>query len=543
MLCFGQSFAQDETGYYYEEEGTEEAAAPVADTVTAAAAASVTVDASGGASEYYYESEGEDSGGYYYESYEAEGGVEQAIVSDTAAAAAAAAAVAEAQNYYYEESEQEEEVQVQAVPPVRQAPVIPPPPPVVRDVKYGFLENTRGTILLTSGPLVTHKYLSFVQEEYDCLLRKDQWKGNVLSAAERHALAAAQNPNINEDDIQNRAGGSSKSGDDNSSNEKENGVKKRLTFRERELMKMEAKKAEMDKSSKGLQLFRLGSSCEDKICGSCKIIVEEFGERVLKAVSNPKYQYIMDLTEESFCDSREIQLRYKQEVFDICKLMIKVNMDYRDTLVSSFEFEEPEAIKIIQNQHKLPGYNQNKPLRYWDVILKNSKEYLYNRKQNVCVTIGACQSSDFGEISTIPTVRQQEYWNETCYVCSAAVKDMENRVTLENGITEGKATSIVGSTCDKIGLFPPANVVFGQSTLSATATSFYDICHKLTSGSLQDDLGWVLKVHSETVDKKGRSDTKFDEKACQEVKFCEKWIDPTEMKKIELEKAVDAVFS
>ena len=500
-------FAEEEPVYYYEEDGADEVEA----------AATVNVDANGAAS-YYYEGE---AGGYYYE----EDGTE----------------TAGEQQYYYEE-----EVEEIPEPVVRKAPPIPPPSPVVKDVKYGFLENTRGTIMLTSGPLVTHKYLAFAQEEYDCLLRKDQGKGNVLSAAERHALAAAQNPSISEEDIQNRAGGGADGGKaaaGSGADEKENGAKKRLTFREREMMKMEAKKADMDKSSKGLQLFRLGPSCEDRVCTSCKIIVEEFGERVLKAVSNRKYQYIMDLTEESFCDSREIQLKYKQEVFDICKLIVKIHKDYRDTLVSSFEFEEPEAIKIIQTQHTLPGYNQNKPMRYWDIILKNTKEYLYAKKQNVCVTIGACQSSDFGEIETVPTYRQQEYWNETCYVCSAAVKDMENRITLENGITEGKATGIVGSACEKLGLFSPEAILFGKSTMPATASAFFDICTSLTSGTRRDDLGWVLKVHAESVDKKGRSDTKFDEKACQEVKFCEKWIDPTEMKKIELEKAVDAVFS
>jgi hypothetical protein len=498
VLCMQRCSAQEEAAYYYEEEVVEEVAVTAEGTAEAAAY-------------YYYGEEGAEQQYYYYE----------------------------------EEAVEQSQPPAAAVEPVRQAPPIPPPPPVERSVKYGFLENTRGTVLLTSGPLVSNKYLAFVQEEYDCLLRKDQGKGNVLSAAERHALAAAQNPDISEDAIQKRAGGGADGGDDSGGGDggKENAAKKRLTFREREMMKMEAKKAEMDKSSKGLQLFRLGSSCEDRVCSSCKIVVEEFGERVLKAVSNPKYQYVMDLTEETFCESREIQLKYKQEVFDICKLMVKVNRDYRDTLVSSFEFEEPEAIRAVQNQHTLPGYNQNKPLRYWDVILKNAKEYLHMRKQSVCVTIGACQSSDFGEISTVPTYRQQEYWNETCYVCSAAVKDMESRITLENGITEGKATGIVGATCDKLGLFPPDKVLFGKSALPATAGQFYDICQSLTSGSRRDDLGWVLKVHAEAVDRKARSDTKFDEKACQEVKFCERWIDPSEMKKIELEKAVDAVFS
>ena len=65
---------------------------------------------------------------------------------------------------------------------------------------------------------------------------------------------------------------------------------KRLSFREKEMLKMETKKAEYARQQRAAALYRLGPSCEDRICYSCKLVVEEFGLAVIKAVRDPKYK-------------------------------------------------------------------------------------------------------------------------------------------------------------------------------------------------------------------------------------------------------------
>ena len=110
-----------------------------------------------------------------------------------------------------------------------------------------------------------------------------------------------------------------------------------------ELLKMEQKKVEYQKGQKGISFYRLGPNCEDRICSSCKIIVEEFGNAVIKAITNVKYKYVMDILEDNFCGQRDIQMKYKPQVFDLCKHIVKTK-DYKDTFINEFE-EEPKKIE------------------------------------------------------------------------------------------------------------------------------------------------------------------------------------------------------
>lgn len=86
-----------------------------------------------------------------------------------------------------------------------------------------------------------------------------------------------------------------------------------------------------------------------------------------------------------------------------------------------YEQEDPNVVAASNDA------SNERRLHYWD-FLKNhlhaQTRYMEERKRSVCVGIGACHSSDF-EIPMSPVYRQQEFWNETCYICQAAVKDME----------------------------------------------------------------------------------------------------------------------
>lgn len=467
-------------------------------------------------------------------------------------------------------------------------------PPPVPPGKYGFSLNIRGRPVISSGQVMTPTFLNRTVNEFDCVLRRDYGtKRDMLSPADLAALEAARNiqshgvadPNSDEeiinrilnqhqqslmDEEEAEAAAAAVKAVEDAAAASDKAVKKRLSFREKEMMKMEARKAEYARSRRAIPLYRMGPTCEDRICYSCRIVVEEFGLAVLRAVRDPKYRYIMDVADDGFCNSRDIYLKYKEQVYDMCNIIVKANKDYKDFLVASFEEED---LKVVDATTKpLPG-TKDKYAHYWDYLSKNiaaQTAFLHERKRNVCIALGACSSSDF-EIATTAVYRQQEFWNETCFVCQAVVRDMETRVVLEKGVTESKATSIVGQTCAKMGLVPVGSTGTSLTNLDieraaaegninapppppplsaeaaaaqlATQTAHHDLCRNLTTDRLMDDLGWILKVHLEGVEKRLRSDSQFADKACNEVKFCEKWLEPDVVKKKELEKKVEAVYS
>ena len=480
-----------------------------------------------------------DSDAYYYYSEEAE-------EATSTVASNAAAPAPDTNDVYYYESTEEEQVTVPEVAIINQVqnPIIynePPPPPA----KYGFYENYRGKILLTSGPLVTRQFMNHTADEYDCVVRKDHFnKKEGISVAEKLKIESKQN---NEESIikkivdgneknLNKEGSPAVGVDEG--DKKENAAIKRLSFRERELLKMEQKKLDYQKGQKGISLYRLGPNCEDRICTSCKIIVEEFGSAVLKAITNPKYKYVMDILEDNFCNQRDIQMKYKAQVHDLCKLIVKTK-DYKDTFINAFEEEDLDIVQLI-NKISSSKPNQIAP-RYWDVVMQYSEDYIQKKKVHICNTISACTPSDF-EIPLTSNIRVQEFWNESCFVCNYVMQQAEVRGTLENGMSESKATSIINNICNKSNLVPfhqriPTNTPITENPILTTT------CESMRNSTLVDDLGWMLKVHVENIEKRQKGEFKFQDKTCREIKYCEKWVDPEEKKKKELEQTIEAVFS
>ncbi len=156
------------------------------------------------------------------------------------------------------------------------------------------------------------------------------------------------------------------------------------------------------------------------------------------------HRYVMDIVDDNFCSRKEIYLKYREQVYDMCNILIKVNKDYRDYIVNAFEVEDLKVVDattrpLYANNQYLPypplsttSNNQNNQnnqqyLHYWDYLNKNlvaQIAFLHERKEHICTAVGACVKSDF-EIPMTPIYRQQEFWNETCFVCQAAVRDME----------------------------------------------------------------------------------------------------------------------
>lgn len=104
---------------------------------------------------------------------------------------------------------------------------------------------------------------------------------------------------------------------------------------------------------------------------------------------------------------------------------------------------------------------------------------------------------------------------------------------LTRGLTDDGAGRIVAGTCDRIYLAPE-----------------YDAyCRQLITRSAIEDIGWMAKVHYDAVNKKDMGAVKFPDKVCEDMlneakggKYCEKWIDPAELKRKNLEDSIEPVF-
>ncbi|RYH31181.1 hypothetical protein EON65_03185 [archaeon] len=61
-------------------------------------------------------------------------------------------------------------------------------------------------------------------------------------------------------------------------------------------------------------------------------------------------------------------------------------------------------------------------------------------------------------------------------------------------------------------------------------------------GKVLDDISWLAKVHGESVIKKARGELKFSDKLCEEIDWCQPYIDPEKLKEKKAQESVEAVF-
>ena len=94
--------------------------------------------------------------------------------------------------------------------------------------------------------------------------------------------------------------------------------KRKPTFRDKKEKEMKDKLERERLKSAKIPKYLLGPDCESMICGSCKIIVDEFAKAVQKAINDPKYPYIKDIF-EGFCSSDSMVLQYHPLVVNICQ--------------------------------------------------------------------------------------------------------------------------------------------------------------------------------------------------------------------------------
>ena len=68
------------------------------------------------------------------------------------------------------------------------------------------------------------------------------------------------------------------------------------------------------------------------------------------------------------------------------------------------------------------------------------------------------------------------------------------------------------------------------------------MCRKLIKGKLLEDIAWLSKVHEESIAKKSKAELRFPDKICQEIDWCEPWVDPEKLKEKEIRKALEPVY-
>jgi len=57
-----------------------------------------------------------------------------------------------------------------------------------------------------------------------------------------------------------------------------------------------------------------------------------------------------------------------------------------------------------------------------------------------------------------------------------------------------------------------------------------------------DDIAWLAKVHGESVQRKAKAELRFPDKLCEEIDWCEPWIDPQKKREKEAEASLEAVY-
>eukprot|EP01038_Epipyxis_sp_PR26KG_P011867 gene11867-15883_t len=427
--------------------------------------------------------------------------------------------------YYYYDDESQESINVSNEGDVE---------PIVK--RRGYHRNVGGGLLKISHLLVNEGYLNDTAAEYDCVLRRvsqilevefdedansqpsiESEIAELRRKADRISDIASKLANGTKIDRNEKEKDQQSSNSDTDQASKntlhdamnlnetammekvKKDTEKRMSFRQKQELKMKERREKETQKEKLRPKFRLGADCEALVCGSCKALVEEFGKLVYQNIENPSIMYIEDITTD-FCKSKVVSLKYVDMVGDICSNFEAEHLGYKEALIQTFEEDDS-----------------------WDKM--NNNRYLFSKKQKVCTAIGACNQTDFEFISS-PSKKTQDQWDEKCFTCQAFAKDLEERSQLTRHVTENNIVGIVADTCDRIKL----------------EGKYDQICRDMTKGKLLDDIAWLAKVHGESVIKRAKAEVAFPDKLCEEIDFCKPWVEPEKLKEQIAQKTMEQVF-
>jgi hypothetical protein len=145
-------------------------------------------------------------------------------------------------------------------------------------------------------PMLNKKFISDVSEAFQCVRQDEITTSNQIKPKDEPVeppVEDAKDPN------------------------------KKLSFREIQEEKVRIAREKMKEESIVLK-HRLGSGCERSVCGACRIVVEEFAQRVVANIGNSSVRYVVDLADEDFCESKEVSAKYRPIVHHICNQFINV---------------------------------------------------------------------------------------------------------------------------------------------------------------------------------------------------------------------------
>jgi hypothetical protein len=61
-------------------------------------------------------------------------------------------------------------------------------------------------------------------------------------------------------------------------------------------------------------------------------------------------------------------------------------------------------------------------------------------------------------------------------------------------------------------------------------------------GKLLDDIAWLSKVHEEGIKKRAKAELRFPDKLCEEIDWCQPWMDPDKLKEKEIRASLEPVY-
>lgn len=244
---------------------------------------------------------------------------------------------------YVEEDEEYEYVDEEVTQSQSEVHIQKPEP----SANFGFLVNPGGGLMKISQLLVSDQYINQTSDFYECVKREDSFNLKmelVPSVVDDEPTLMQQVEFLKKkmekvvEQVNKLTGVNNKESDKDESiepmpsnitepsqniTETPSTKGKRLSFREKQALRMQQRKDQEAAREMVKPKFRLGAVCEDLICESCSLIVEEFASVIFNAIKDPKIKYIEQLT-EGFCSIKTVSLKYTDMVSDICQTFQKV---------------------------------------------------------------------------------------------------------------------------------------------------------------------------------------------------------------------------
>lgn len=261
----------------------------------------------------------------------------------------------------YYEDEVEETVGGTSIPAQKQPTLV-----------AGFHKNVGGGVHQVTIPFLDEEYLNLTAEVFDCVKRVD----SGILALEPNSTEDEE-PDITQqvNDLRKKmeevvsvaaalANGTDSKPSNSTSNDTSSGIVeeipssqsskvKRLSFREKQELRMKERREQEAAREQLRPKFRLGADCETLVCGACKAIVEEFGVAVKNAVNNASIQYIEEVS-FGMCERKEIKLKYIDLVTDVCKRIEQVRL-----FVLAYRSNTEFHISITIGVHHLTSSQEN----------------------------------------------------------------------------------------------------------------------------------------------------------------------------------------